>query len=468
MRKLTLSILFVSCFLGAQAQDASAPAYRSFTPKDKTELGLDLGTAFVSGDLDAKLGFGAGLHLRKALDHAFSVRLGAMYASAKNEGDGTTETSETSSFSGGAQFVVTLNNLRYDKPGRKLLVNAFAGVGAQNVTGNLNGGDDELSDMLGYFDFGAGLAYRINPKINIGLEYTVMTPMGGNSDMIEGKKDGILRDYIHYPHLSLNYNLGKADRSEPLYWVNPLDQVGKAISDLEARPIYDPTDTDNDGIIDAIDDEDNSPAGAKVDTRGKTLDSDGDKVPDYKDKEPHSPPGYTVDANGVAQVPKPNWVTEADVNRIVDAKLANFKLPAKGVSDWFLPMVNFDLNNYTVKRGEYEKLYQIAQVVKSNPDMRFVVTGNADRSGGEAYNSMLSYNRAKAAVEFLVNQHGVSRDRLLLNYAGEGKAIIDTNSANYTNRRVEFRAAKDGDSEMARPEGKDAGTGRFDGNKSGY
>jgi outer membrane protein OmpA-like peptidoglycan-associated protein len=100
--------------------------------------------------------------------------------------------------------------------------------------------------------------------------------------------------------------------------------------------------------------------------------------------------------------------------------------------------------------------------------MRFVVTGNADRSGGEAYNSMLSYNRAKDAVEFLVNQHGVSRDRLLLNYAGEGKSIIDTNSANYTNRRVEFRAAKDGDKEMARPEGKDAGTGRFDGNQSGY
>jgi OOP family OmpA-OmpF porin len=463
MRKLTLSILFVSFFFGIQAQD-----YRSFTPKDKLELGIDLGPAFVSGDLDSKLGFGGGLHLRKALDHAFSVRFGALYASAKNEGDGTTETSETSSFSGGGQFVVTLNNLRYDRPSRKLLINAFAGLGAQSVTGNLNGGAEELSEMLGYFDFGAGLAYRFSPKFNLGLEYTVMSPMGGNGDLLEGKRDGQFRDYIHYPHLSLNFNLGKADRSEPLYWVNPMDQVGKAISDLEARPIYDPTDTDNDGIIDAIDEEDSSPAGAKVDTRGVTLDSDGDKVADYKDKEPHSPPGYTVDANGVAQVPKPNWVTEADVNRIVDAKLANFKLPAKGVSDWFLPMVNFDLNNYTVKRSEYEKLYQIAQVIKGNPDMKFVVSGNADRSGSEAHNTMLSYNRAKAAIEFLVSQHGVSRDRLLLNFAGEGKSIIDTNAANYTNRRAEFRAAKDGDKEMARPEGKDAGTGRFEGNKSGF
>jgi OOP family OmpA-OmpF porin len=104
--------------------------------------------------------------------------------------------------------------------------------------------------------------------------------------------------------------------------------------------VYDPTDTDSDGIIDMIDQEKESPAGARVDTKGVTLDSDMDKVLDYKDKEPFSPPGYPVDANGVAQVPKP--ITEADVNRIVDAKLANFKLPVQqGLSDWFLPIINF-------------------------------------------------------------------------------------------------------------------------------
>ncbi len=67
---------------------------------------------------------------------------------------------------------------------------------------------------------------------------------------------------------------------------------------LEARPVYDPTDTDSDGVIDMIDQEKESPAGARVDPRGVTLDSDMDKVMDYKDKEPFSPPGYTVELAG--------------------------------------------------------------------------------------------------------------------------------------------------------------------------
>jgi hypothetical protein len=137
---------------------------------------------------------------------------------------------------------------------------------------------------------------------------------------------------------------------------------------LEARPVYDPTDTDADGIIDAIDDEDNSPAGARVNTKGVTLDSDGDKVADYQDKEPFSPPGYKVDAMGVAQVPKP--ITETDVNRLIDAKLANFKLPAPKVTEWFLPMINFKDNSYGVEYAEYEKLYQIATVLKQNPELK--------------------------------------------------------------------------------------------------
>jgi len=463
MRKLTLSFLLVFATMGLFAQDA--PAFRSFTNKDKVELGVDLGLPYIIGDHDANIGFGGGLHVRKALDHTFSIRIGGLYTSATN-GDGDHK-SETSIISGGGQFVATLNNLRYDKPNRKVLFNALVGVGGMKATSDHDGAN-VLDASLGYIDYGAGLAFRVSPKFNVGLEYTVMSPFGGNSDLLDGVESGKFRDNVHFPHVNLNFNLGGADRSEPLYWVNPMVEVGNAISALEARPIYDPTDTDADGIIDAIDDEDNSPAGARVNTRGVTLDSDSDKVPDYKDKEPYSPPGYTVDAMGVAQVPKPNWVTEADVNRIVDAKLANFKVPAAGVTGWFLPMVNFDLNNFTVRKGEYEKLYQVASVLKANPDVKLVVTGNADRSGEEAYNSMLSYNRAKAAIEFLVAQHGIARDRLILNYSGEGNAIIDTNAANYTNRRVEFRVAKAGDTNMDRPAGKDAGTGRFEGNKSGY
>jgi hypothetical protein len=57
---------------------------------------------------------------------------------------------------------------------------------------------------------------------------------------------------------------------------------------------------------------------------------------------------------------------------------------------------------------------------------------------------------------------------MVLNWAGEGVNIIPTNTANVANRRVEFRVAKAADKEMGRPEGKEAGKGRIEGNSSGF
>ncbi len=488
VRNLLLSILFTAAATSLVAQDAAAPAggaYRSFTPADQWELGLNLGVPFVSGDLDSKLGFGGGLHVRKALDHVFSLRLGALYAKTKNEVQATQSSAEMSWFSGSLQVVAAVNNIRFDKPNRKVLLNAFVGVGATSFTTDytnvlqVDGSDNGQikSGLSPYIDAGLGLGFRVNPKFNIGLEYGIAMVLGGNGDLLDGNENvdartTTYRDYLHYPNLRLNFNLGGKDksgamRSEPLYWANPLAQVSDAIAALEARPVYDPTDTDGDGIIDMIDQEKESPAGTRVDTRGVTLDSDSDKVPDYKDKEPFSPPGYPVNADGVAQVPP--GLTEADVNRIVDAKLAAFKLPTQeGLADWFLPVVNFANNSYNIDFSEYTKLYQVAQVLKSNAKVRLVVTGHTDQTGSDTYNNVLSYNRAKAAIDFLVSQYGISRDRLVLDWAGKSNALVPARSSQI-NRRVEFRVAKSGETDKPRPEGPEAGRGRFMGDKAtGY
>jgi len=477
VRKLTFALLLTFFGLGLAAQDA-ASTYRSFTPADQWEVGVDLGTPMVVGDIDAKFpGFGGGLHVRKSLGHVFSVRVGGLYGSMKNENASpNTDKSETTWFSGSGQLVMTVNNLRFDKPYRKVGLNVFGGLGYSSFDVTPNGASASTNYSGATVEVGAGLAFRFNSKFNLGVEYTVAQVLGSNGDLLDGDNNvgdsrTTYRDAFHWPHLSLNFNIGGKDKNgnkktEPLYWVNPMESAGNAISELEKRPIYDPTDTDGDGIIDAIDDEDNSPAGARVDTKGVTLDSDGDKVPNYKDKEPFSPPGYTVNADGVAQVPKP--ITEADVNRIVDAKIAAIKFPTPQTNEWFLPMVNFGDNRYDVRYSEYEKLYQVATVLKNNPNLKVVAVGHTDDRGPEGYNAVLSYNRAKAAIETLVSQYGVSRDRLILNWAGETANLVPEKGSSVINRRVEFRVAK-GETEMARPEGKEAGKGSFKGNKdAGY
>lgn len=489
VRKLSLFGFFIALchMLSAQEKAAMSSApYRSLTPADKWELGINLGLPYVDGDVNAKFpGIGAGLHVRKSIDHVFSIRGTVNYLSTKNEGKDDDRSSEATWLSGSGQVVAALNNIRYNKPYRKVLLNAFVGLGGNSFKVDATNiiqedGSETLDDKFNSFhlEAGANVSFRINPNINLALEWTVFTPFGGNADLLDGDENvrsitTTYRDNIHYPHVSLNFNLGGKSKdgvakTEPIYWLNPMGQVADAITALEARPIYDPTDTDKDGIIDAIDDEDNSPAGARVDSKGVTLDSDGDKVPDYKDKEPYTEPAYVanVDGNGVGRAPKP--ITEADVNRIVDAKIAAIKLPEppKGLNNWFLPIVNFADNRYDISYGEYEKLYQIASVMKSNPDLKVVVTGHTDQRASEGYNNVLSFNRAKAAIEFLVNQHGIARDHLLLNFSGEAAALVPGKSSRQ-NRRAEFRVAKAEDKDMSRPEGPEAGKGRFKGN-TGY
>lgn len=189
-----------------------------------------------------------------------------------------------------------------------------------------HGGPEDRFDRLLMFHAmaGSGISYRINSKINIGIEHNAKIFFGNDADFIDNyrlKGGGIetqYRDVVNYTNLRLNFNLGDAsERSEPLYWVGPFDQMLEDLSEVKSRPKLDLTDTDGDGIIDMMDQEKDTPKGANVDTRGVAMDSDGDGLQDFKDKEPFSPPGYKVDDKGVAMVPKPEQLTKEDVLRII-------------------------------------------------------------------------------------------------------------------------------------------------------
>ncbi|MEM9526018.1 MAG: OmpA family protein, partial [Bacteroidota bacterium] len=224
-------------------------------------------------------------------------------------------------------------------------------------------------------------------------------------------------------------------------------------------------DSDGDGVVDAIDQEANTPAGVPVDTKGRVLDSDKDGVADYKDLEPFFPPraGEEVDANGVVMNRNDKPVTEDRVQEMIDASLARYKAQngnsgggtttVRTVNgEVYLPMIYFPLNQSTVKYSDYGILSSVARVLQGNPGMRMVIRGYTDRVGNAANNEVLSYRRAKAVVDHLVNQHGISRDNLILQYRGEDNAIVPLDKS-YVNRRVEFLTANPGDNEDPAPAG---------------
>jgi len=313
-----------------------------------------------------------------------------------------------------------------------------------------------------------GIARKLSKRINLGIEHQIMAT---DNDYLDGIKFRTALDQsnnvdiLHYTNLRLAINLGNFDKvTEPLYWVNPLDQTFNDIAELKQRPELDLTDEDADGIIDMLDQELDTPNGCPVDTRGVTLDSDGDGLADCKDAEPYSPPGFEVNDKGVAMVP---YVTEEDVNNIVDNKtesvIATVNQMANDCGKWFLPMIHFDLDSYKIKPEFYGQMHHVANVMKVCPNTCVAVVGHTDARNSNDYNKVLSYNRAQAAIDYLVTNYGIERSRLKLMYGGEDSPLLTSGAKSeaqhYMNRRVEFRVCEAEDTEMEKPEGPNAGSG---------
>ena len=555
--------LFLLTNLSAQDQGSAKLRFNA-QPKHMWEVGIHGGHYMVIGDVLPRPGYGVGLHVRRALDYAWSIRLDAMIARGyglepRNTGGTPTSAAAANSVLKALDYDVndwyhnykveynsvsllgvwSLNSFNFRNQARNLNWYLLGGPGvnwfkafydatdssgtphdfnnvsnginpdisrddrktstdrvkeildgdyetrAEVATGRRSGNGNEIDEIQlnAHATLGVGIAYRINERINIGLEHQATIIFGNEGDLLDGYRHRNVfdltqyRDLINYTNIRVNINIGNAEKqSEPLWWVSPLDLLADDLAEVKARPKLDLTDTDGDGVIDMIDQEKNTPANAPVDTRGITLDSDNDGVPDYQDKEPHTPAGYvgTVDSDGIANIPTPGYTTEEDVNRIVDAKMADIKaaIPVNApASDWFLPMIHFDFNKYTLKNSAYGKLHHVATVMKQNPGIRVVVEGHTDKTSSDCYNDVLSYNRAKTSVDYLVAKYNIARDRLILRYGGESTTLVPTEARNMMNRRVEFRVA-DAETEMAKPDCRaSAGEGgtKFDGNKeAGY
>jgi OmpA-OmpF porin, OOP family len=493
-RNLFLAI-FMGAAISASAQKAPETGKYKLVPNDQLEFGLHTGLVLTQADANNKVvpGYGAGVYLRKALDHTFSIRGSINYYLTK----GTNTISynlfqgkvidkfSSPIINGEVDLVMALGGGRFD--GGKRTVNPYvfvgAGYGSEKTNLTLKGAPEVkdaakvagVNGKWGQAQGGVGVSFRVTDKISFGIEEKIILPIGSFDDYL----DGIIReqkDIPSYTNIRLGFNIGGGKDSKkpiPLWWANPAEQINADLADLKKRPVYDPTDTDGDGVIDALDQEKDTPSGARVDTRGAALDSDSDGLADYKDKEPFSPVGFKTDAQGVAQVPKPNYATTADVDQIVDAKIAKLQATMNatpksgaGVADWFLPMIHFDFNSAKVRDGEYGSLASVATVMKSNPGVSIVVTGATDKVAGDGYNQGLSYRRAENAVDALVKRFGIDRSRLILNYNGENQTLIPTSAASYMNRRVEFKVAQ-GEAEMAAPAGA-VKKKSYKGNKSGY
>jgi outer membrane protein OmpA-like peptidoglycan-associated protein/opacity protein-like surface antigen len=262
------------------------------------------------------------------------------------------------------------------------------------------------------FTLGAGIAFKLSNKFNLALEdrWTFV-----KDDLLDGQRwaeqGDLTRDYdaFHFLSLGLNYNLGKK-AVEPLYWLNPLDYAYSEIRNPRLMRLPKPVlpDSDGDGITDQFDQE-QTPAGAPVNSHGVSLDTDGDGVPDYKDKQLVTPTYcQPVDADGVGKCPCPDSTCyEGLLMKKDDCATALGSLPS----------VTFKSGSNNLDADSKAILSTVAARLRNSPECKIVVVGYCSSSKKE---QQLSWDHVNKVITHLVESEGISQDRFIFNYGQEG------------------------------------------------
>lgn len=178
-------------------------------------------------------------------------------------------------------------------------------------------------------------------------------------------------------------------------------------------------DSDGDGVPDYLDKEPNTPAGARVDSHGRTLDSDGDGIPDHLDKCPFVPGPASLDG-----CPPEDTVEEVDYL-------------LKAINDGYVN-VYFAFDSARPLGYSSSAANYVANFMKRNPGVQVELKGYADEIGPEDYNMKLSERRAKSVYDLLIAA-GIDASRLSYKGYGEDTSVDRRSSdARQLARRVSF------------------------------
>ncbi|SNC75299.1 WD40-like Beta Propeller Repeat [Hymenobacter gelipurpurascens] len=100
----------------------------------------------------------------------------------------------------------------------------------------------------------------------------------------------------------------------------------------------------------------------------------------------------------------------------------------------------FDFDKATLRKESTSELERLQKLLTETPALRLEISGHTDNVGNAAYNKDLSQRRAKAVVDYLV-QNGISKDRLTFAGYGDTQPVAPntTKAGRQLNRRTEFK-----------------------------
>ncbi len=278
----------------------------------------------------------------------------------------------------------------------------------------------QFSPEMGDSEYNFGFVAGVTPQLRLSNRFVINIDLSGyyglrqdyTFDGMSRNTNSNLTSLMFTSTAGLTYYIGKNEKH--VDWASlsdeneatELDEARKRIADLEAKLV----DTDNDGVLDFLDLEKNSPSNAVVDSKGRFVD---------------------VNKNGIAdhlEVVGKSDTTPKNVDNTHEFK--GF------VKDGFVN-VFYDVNKDQPQSGSADALFSISQYLKNNPSAKITIKGYADVRGSEQYNKELSSNRANNVFDFLVKS-GINKDRLEVIAVGEEDNNNNSSIGLQIARRVTF------------------------------
>lgn len=105
-----------------------------------------------------------------------------------------------------------------------------------------------------------------------------------------------------------------------------------------------------------------------------------------------------------------------------------------------LKNIFFDFDKTTLRPTSTAELDRLTKMLEDIPTLTIEISGHTDNIGSDEYNEKLSEGRAKAVVDYLI-ENGIEAERLTFAGYGESQPIEtnDTDDGRQMNRRTEFK-----------------------------
>ncbi|WP_421805063.1 OmpA family protein [Flagellimonas sp.] len=110
---------------------------------------------------------------------------------------------------------------------------------------------------------------------------------------------------------------------------------------------------------------------------------------------------------------------------------------------YVLDHVNFNFDRFDLQPKAEQSLRDIYEYLMKNPELKVAISGHTDDLGSDAYNDILSRERASSVAQYLIDL-GLDKNRITSKGYGDSKPLDTTltDEARRKNRRVEFVMTK--------------------------